>query len=563
MKKILCTLLALCMIAAVTTGCTGKDNPSESGGSSSTTKSSAGSSTDVSNADISSSGETAGSDSSSKGGTNVSTNASSTASVVAAPPDPHKPTIKKLRVQVDGRTVSANNKIGKWLKKNLGFEIELVHIKTVDIGEQLSMMAAANNLPDLFTIQTGQPIYYKLRDDGMLMDIEKLVKDWGSNIVSARGWDQLNSMRDRDGTLRCLANCTESGYDVLMIRQDWLEKLNLKVPTTTEEFRNVMRAFVTRDPDGNGVDDTHGFLSLRGGARGMMALWAAFGATPGDIWHVQDNGKLIYSFLQRDRMVPALKYLRSLREEGLLSDSWTVTGSDYNTLVSSGKVGIVQDNCWYLEKNNAVFTADPTAKWIYIDPPKGPNGYSGYVNYENPKFRARTCISKNCADPIAAMMYLNFLADYDNLLTIRGGLEGIHWKYSASTTSGKEFLEPYASDQTLLFADGVSPTYALPFMAEDPPRADMEKVCIDAYNRRRKLETQWNGVLYEYPESLLARDDLDLQYTWYAWMMVTRMINGSKDIDADYANLFSELKSVYKLDEITKLYQAAYDAGQR
>ena len=46
-----------------------------------------------------------------------------------------------------------------------------------------------------------------------------------------------------------------------MIRQDWLDNLGLDMPETFEEFKEVMRAFTEDDPDGNGVDDTYGFVS--------------------------------------------------------------------------------------------------------------------------------------------------------------------------------------------------------------------------------------------------------------------------------------------------------------
>ena len=40
-----------------------------------------------------------------------------------------------------------------------------------------------------------------------------------------------------------------------MIRQDWLDKLGLKMPVTQEEFVDVLRAFKTQDPNGNGQAD--------------------------------------------------------------------------------------------------------------------------------------------------------------------------------------------------------------------------------------------------------------------------------------------------------------------
>ena len=50
----------------------------------------------------------------------------------------------------------------------------------------------------------------------------------------------------------------------LLYRADWIEALNEKgydlvVPTNVEEFKALVEAFTTGDPDGNGVDDTIGF----------------------------------------------------------------------------------------------------------------------------------------------------------------------------------------------------------------------------------------------------------------------------------------------------------------
>ena len=40
-----------------------------------------------------------------------------------------------------------------------------------------------------------------------------------------------------------------------IIRQDWLDKLGLETPTTTDELYEVLKAFRTEDPNGNGVQD--------------------------------------------------------------------------------------------------------------------------------------------------------------------------------------------------------------------------------------------------------------------------------------------------------------------
>jgi putative aldouronate transport system substrate-binding protein len=44
----------------------------------------------------------------------------------------------------------------------------------------------------------------------------------------------------------------------VMVRQDWLDKLKLPLPKTTEEYLQVAKAFTEQDPDGNGKKDTLG-----------------------------------------------------------------------------------------------------------------------------------------------------------------------------------------------------------------------------------------------------------------------------------------------------------------
>lgn len=45
------------------------------------------------------------------------------------------------------------------------------------------------------------------------------------------------------------------------IRHDWLDKLNLKAPTTIKEWHDVLTAIKTKDPNGNGTADEIPFIS--------------------------------------------------------------------------------------------------------------------------------------------------------------------------------------------------------------------------------------------------------------------------------------------------------------
>ena len=92
-----------------------------------------------------------------------------------------------------------------------------------------------------------------------------------------------------------------------MIRQDWLDKLGLKMPVTQEEFVDVLRAFKTQDPNGNGQADeipTGG----RAEARWMDYLFSMYGIAMWEgfpQWDIYD-GELTYAAVtpnMRDRCV--------------------------------------------------------------------------------------------------------------------------------------------------------------------------------------------------------------------------------------------------------------------
>lgn len=54
-------------------------------------------------------------------------------------------------------------------------------------------------------------------------------------------------------------------YDVSLcryIRGDWLDKLNISLPTTIDEFYEASLKFTYDDPDSDGLDNTSGFYIM-------------------------------------------------------------------------------------------------------------------------------------------------------------------------------------------------------------------------------------------------------------------------------------------------------------
>lgn len=51
----------------------------------------------------------------------------------------------------------------------------------------------------------------------------------------------------------------------MWVNKRWLDNLNMEIPTTVEEFENMLIAFKEQDPNGNGIADEIPMLSFEGG----------------------------------------------------------------------------------------------------------------------------------------------------------------------------------------------------------------------------------------------------------------------------------------------------------
>ena len=70
-------------------------------------------------------------------------------------------------------------------------------------------------------------------------------------------WSIVDYMTQADGNISFFLSYAETAtnpaYARMWIYQPWLDAVGMEAPTTTEEFYEVMKAFATKDPNGNGV----------------------------------------------------------------------------------------------------------------------------------------------------------------------------------------------------------------------------------------------------------------------------------------------------------------------
>lgn len=167
-----------------------------------------------------------------------------------------------------------------------GQEIEL-YGEVTGFEQALIRAAAAKNLPDAIIYDTeglGQ-----LVDWGMVQEIDPAELPNADEILDV-AWEAAKGVDDKTYAVPTSAQAFN-----LYIRSDWRDNLGLENPKTWEDVVEVARAFTEDDPDGNGEDDTTGYVVPGSTTRGYASwfwitlLWQA----GGDYFEPQGDGTFV------------------------------------------------------------------------------------------------------------------------------------------------------------------------------------------------------------------------------------------------------------------------------
>jgi len=338
------------------------------------------------------------------------------------------------------------------IRDELNINLTYVIVPTGADGEaKLNAAAAANDLPDLFQLVSAsgdnRGALLRLVDLGLVSPVDDLMP-----LMPER-----TRLHYSDPLAIDLVTFNGQQYGLpeppplprregLVIRKDWLDALNLSVPTTPEELLAVATAFTEQDPDGNGQDDTYGlggFIVGQGLGNRFDFIMGAYGV-PG-LWNFIDTDN--FGLNVRNSQYPeALAFFKSLVDANVIDPDWpTLTRDDFRARWKQGLFGIMwEDFAAISNKSNyePFDTNFPNGEWIPVAAPVGPNGDAYYGVYTG---RGQIfAISQNAADEgkgpaIAAL--LEWMAT-DGYYLLGFGEEGVNYIIDANGNISTEGLDP-------------------------------------------------------------------------------------------------------------------------
>ncbi|MDQ6418432.1 extracellular solute-binding protein [Paenibacillus sp. LHD-117] len=267
------------------------------------------------------------------------------------------------------------------LEKAVNIDLNMIIPQAGEATTKLNTLIAGGDIPDLIFLKSRADLsqYY---DQGILADLTPYLDQYPElqKRFSDTSWE---AMKYNGKTIAVPGYDNVNGIiNGMFIRNDWLKKLNLEIPTTHEELFEVMKAFTEQDPDGNGKNDTYGFIggmNKEGNLQtyGFDTLMWMFGVNPpGAIDVINNEAVLLFT---DPKMKEAVSYINKMMEAKVVDPDWVSMNTTdlLDQKLFKGKVGVMVRDIRKLEpetQKRIVEVTGEEAEWIVIPPMTGPYG---------------------------------------------------------------------------------------------------------------------------------------------------------------------------------------------
>lgn len=323
-------------------------------------------------------------------------------------------------------------------------QIDWVEVPTSGWKEKTNVVLASGNLPDAFCGEIDISNYMD-----RFVPLNELLEAYAPTteaLFKIRP-DYPASLSDGQGKIRGLPIGDEyignSMNQDMWMNQQWLDRVGKKMPTTTDEFEDVLKAFKEKDANGNGDSNDEipfAFRGLTDWSSGCCQLFGAFGVPESDQHVLRDEKTNKISLCaQQEGYYKALTWLHKLYSEGLISSTaFTESGDSYNTKNAGkdvvgayygyGDSALSNDKLattWYKENLSHIFG--------HVAPLKGPDG-NNMVFQSNLAKRPGFLITTACKNPEVLVRWYDYVnTGLDNYAEWRYGQEGKRWNEKTVT----------------------------------------------------------------------------------------------------------------------------------
>lgn len=432
------------------------------------------------------------------------------------------------------------------------------------------------------------PVDEYLYDEAKMPNFHSYVADDDKDVVY-----QGSTMSDGHIYSFCgnAASFWDRVQDRAYINTTWLDKLGLEVPTTTEELREVLMAFKTQDPNGNGIQDeipVYGMSTANCYGRNVIAhlmnsfvSWNANRQNYG--LGLKEDGKTVFAPYVTEEWKAGLAYMKGLYDDGLLpAEVFTVDDNQFKAVMNNADINLVgfvsngSNSTWTDYSNNPNYL-----EMRMMAPVAGPNGVN-YASTISATATNKCVITKDCKDVDLALKFVDLFYTDEIACTDFFGEEGVDFSrdFEAYPNAGNGFSVTGTLDFDPLVIELVNvrgQTEQNKLWSTQMQIWSMERRMAQlAYpefdgSDWTKLGTATHYDLYKdhaYPyvmpvlsynmDEAEAIRDAGITIPDYVYKSLAEFITGAKDLDKDWANYVNTLEKM-GLQTLVDTVQASYD----
>ena len=431
--------------------------------------------------------------------------------------------------------------------------------------EAFNLMMSSGNLADIIGYVDASSLE-KLGRDGGMIPLNDLIKEHAPNIQKVLDEDARfrQTAYSLDGNIYQIPKNQElKAAEFWWIRQDWLDKLNLKAPTTVDELHDVLYAFRNEDPNGNGLKDEIPLFDRAGWKQPdeYLYLWDT------SLEFYPRDGKMKYEPLEENFKTGVSNMIKWYQEGLIDPEIFTRGASSRDTLLGGDLGGCTHDWVSTANYNSTLQETIPGFQMAAIAPPADQNGVVKERVSRYPG--VGWGISSQCKDPVTVIKFMDYFFTEEGSDLMNGGIEGD--TFTRDADGSKHFTDTVLQSELtpIGYLRSIGAQYRIGMCQDgDYEYATMKEDGIEANKLYNGHDEWFDDSLPPYLDGKMALKYTSDDETEYKNIMASikpyvdekfqSWILGVNDFDSEYDTFIKELKA-RGIDRALEINQKAYD----